>query len=202
MSIQAYTCNGKCVGLKVDNFNLSKRMIKNLNIDCSKLSSVECTSRFHEFLNENGEIIRWNTLKDIREFVRILILLNEYNIKVEKDFFLKPITKKYLNDIASKTVISSYWRSHLIRGTRVIISPEGKIVGLISYLVESDDSIYLAMIEIFDKNSGYGTKIVNELLSICNKGIRGISYDSALGFWSKFGAKIDYTDNHFSISKM
>lgn len=201
MSAYFYIYNNEIIGLKIDNYNISKRMMSNLDLVCPVLSSIKCTKCIESFLDENNEIINWSSLKSIEDFIDVLKLMNKYNITSNTDIFLRPINKKYMSSIDNKINISSYWREKPVRGTRAILSSSGELLGLVRYFSEGDKSIYISMIEIFQKNRGVGSKVVKYILSSSNIGVHGISYDSALSFWLKLGAKVDTKDNHFSLFK-
>lgn len=97
--------------------------------------------------------------------------------------------------------IISDWRNLCFRCV-MAVSNSGLPVG---YLLIGSDLYhsavcYINMIEVIERRSGYGRRIINQLLSN-NFVVRGMALVSSVGFWKQLGAIFSDNDYHFTIRK-
>lgn len=59
---------------------------------------------------------------------------------------------------------------------------------------------YINMVEVIERRSGNGRRIINQLLNI-NCVVRGLALVSSVDFWKKMGAVFVGNDYHFSLRK-
>ena len=112
--------------------------------------------------------------------------------------FVKIYKKELKNIVKEHKGCSIYWKNNDISGLFKIV--EGKeIVGLIS-MRNKKNCLFINMIEIFEKNKGYGGEAVSALKKISTKDIRGIPVTEAETFWQRNGAKFDKSI-YFTIKK-
>jgi hypothetical protein len=88
-------------------------------------------------------------------------------------------------------------------GIKYYVCVSGKDFSELAYIMTKDNlftskSVHISMIEVFDKNKGYGSSIINTLVTQ-GKTISGISAIDAKRFWGSVGASFS-VGNSFVIS--
>ena len=112
---------------------------------------------------------------------------------------IQKISKQKLKKIIKENKNTSrYWKNKEISGLYVI-KEDNKPIGLLSSR-NKKDSYFINMIEIFDKNKGYGQKAIEEIKKMTPKDIKGIPVTEAEPFWLKVGAQFDKSI-YFTIKK-
>lgn len=149
--------------------------------------------RGKKYTNILGLMSKQNYRQALRTFIINGISLNQY-------LFL-PIN---LSDISTEKV-SIFWGTLKDLPLKnfylyLIVDSNFEEIGYIfsrSNLYQCS-TFYINMIEIFDKNKGKGTEVIN-LLKSMNLTISGLALCQARKFWSNLGAEFLDNNNHFVI---
>lgn len=180
--------NKDILGYRINNLFYRYRFIKNLNIDVRSATPLRCVRISGHYITEDGQRISWRNLRTSTDYKKLLKGLYREGIRFKSGtIFIKKITRATLIDLKGEYSLSSYWGRTCTDSYEVLTST-GDTVGVVKFQV-LDDKLYLKMIDIVAKNKGWGTIVVNKLLSEYGLPIEGYSCVEAKGFWKKIGAK-------------
>lgn len=186
--MEAIIFKGEILGYRVSGNCYKTRFIRNLNIDTDSAIPLQCIRVGGKYLAKDGQIIVWCSLRNSTDYSKLLKSLYKDGIRFSSDtIFFKKITRKALISVTESYKMSSYW-GRTYTDCYEILSSTGDTLGLIKFRVSSSE-VQLKMIDIIEKDKGWGTIVVNKLLSDYKLPIEGYSCIEARKFWKKMGAK-------------
>lgn len=200
MITEVITERGSILGYLIDYLYIEKDLVKyftsDKNIKGIRSFGAVCDSD----IKVNGKRYK-SILKffNCHYYKKVLELLISNGIQLNDVLFVQAC----INDVSG--VSSDIWNTaKRINGTDLKYIMCADLSGTILGYMVSDCSLYfdsvyyINMIEIIEKENGYGRRIVNQLLHN-GKVIKGLSLLSSSGFWEKFGVKFCNNDYHFIL---